>query len=204
MTSAKAILAPTLSLQRLHGQVWLIHAFGGGLVAVAAATAYLGYLSPQAHEIDVRQHRMAQLEALMASREQIAEEHTRLEDRLGALKKQAATIARRIPLESPTQEFIERATQLAALHDVKMELCSASAPHSYPTHSQAEVTCRFSGSFASICRYLAAIDQLSQVSRVSRLEISSSQDSRSYPVQAVFQLYYRAELHDTEGKRGNP
>jgi Tfp pilus assembly protein PilO len=179
-----------------------IHLLGGGVLAAVAAAVYMGFFGPSLRDSADRQERMAELHSLMANNEQIAAEHQVLQRRLGELQKRAATVRKRLPLRSPAQDFIERATQLASAHDVKMEMCTASAPATGATHSQVEVACRLSGSYAGICRYLAAIDHLSQVSKVSHLEISSVQESDAYPAQVVFQLYYRTELHDTEMKRG--
>jgi hypothetical protein len=64
------------------------------------------------------------------------------------------------------------------------------------------VSCRFVGSYASICRCLAAVDQFPQLSKVSRLEIGSAANSLAYPAQVTFQLYYRPEPHDKQMKRG--
>jgi hypothetical protein len=82
-----------------------------------------------------------------------------------------------------------------------MEHCTAAAAQEMSTHSQVEVTCRVNGSFDSVCRYLAAADQFPQISKISTLAIESAAKSEGYPVQVVFQLYYRSELNDTEVKR---
>ncbi|MCC6492040.1 MAG: type 4a pilus biogenesis protein PilO [Pirellulales bacterium] len=189
------------TLQHLAARPWAIHALGGSLLAVLAATIYVGCFVPCGRDMARRAERMKQLEALLSSKEQIAEEHARLKKRLDSLRTATETTLQRMPLRSPSQEFIERAGELATLHDLKMEMCTASAPQSYRSHSQVEVTCRLSGGYARVCRFLAAIDQLSQISKVSRFEMSSGSDSDAYPTQIVFQLYYRSELHDTEKKQ---
>lgn len=181
---------------------WMIHLIGASVVTAVGASFYFGHFLPSARDQADRRERMAQLHALMANKEQIGEEHSQLKARLAELQKRSATIRKRMPSRSPAQDFIERATQLAGLCDLDMEMCTASAPQAASTHSQVEVTCRLRGRYASICRYLAAIDQTAQVSRISRLEVSSGNDSDAYPAQVVFQLYYRSELHDTEVKRG--
>ena len=107
-----------------------------------------------------------------------------------------------MPRRTATQEFLESATQLAAISGMEMELCSAAAPQVHKTHTRVEVTCNFTASYASTCQFLAAIDQLSQISKVSSLEVDTQRNSQAYPVHVTFQLYYRGQLHDTELKRG--
>jgi len=192
----------SIRLNEFRPQPWMIHAAAGAVVLAVAAGFYNWFLAPVAAEIDSRNERMTQLRLLMASNERIAAEHRQLTERLDSLKQAAASARKRMPRRTSTHEFIERATQLAGALGLQMELCTAAAPQERPTHLQVEVTCRIKGSYASVCRYLAAVDQLPQISRISTLEIDAAGNSGAYPVQVVFQLYYRRELNDTEVKRG--
>jgi Tfp pilus assembly protein PilO len=189
-------------LRRLRPQPWMIHAAGGAVIAAAGLAFYGWYLAPTSADMDQRLKRMEQLQALMASKEKIADEHRRLDQRLGELRKAAASTKKRMPRRTASQEFIRQATQLAETLDLKMELCTAAAAQTFPTHSQVEVTCRFNGSYDSTCQYLAAIDQFTQISKVSHLEVDTSVISGKYPVNVTFQLYYRGEDNDTQVKRG--
>ena len=180
----------------------MIHATGVSFIAAAGLTFYAWFLAPTSADMDQRLKRMEQLQALMASKEMIADEHRRLEQRLGELRKAAASTKKRMPRRTASQEFIRQATQLAESLDLKVELCTAAAPQTFPTHSQVEVTCRVNGSYDSTCQYLAAIDQFVQISKVSQLEIDTSVISGKYPVNVTFQLYYRGEDNDTQVKRG--
>lgn len=200
--NAPDLAMKTNPLSKLQPQTWMIHAAGASVLLAAAASAYAGFFAPMQRDKDQRTERMHQLQALMASSEQIALEHRRLGERLGALREAATDTGKRIPRRTSSQEFIEKASQIANSLGLQMELCTAAAPEEQPTHAQVEVTCRLNGSYASVCRYLAAIDQLSQISKVSLLKLDSSTNSRAYPVELTFQLYYRRELNDTEVKRG--
>jgi Tfp pilus assembly protein PilO len=182
----------------------MIHAAGGSILLAAALVFYLSFYAPAAADIQVRTRRMEQLEMLMGSSEKVASDHRELQSRLDALRHDAASTRKRMPRRTSTQSFIENVTQLAASNGLQVELCSAAAPEAYKTHSQVEVTCRLNGGYASICRFLADVDQLSQISKVSSLEIDHSKNSEAYPVHLTFQLYYRAELHDTELRRAAP
>jgi Tfp pilus assembly protein PilO len=141
---------------------------------------------------------------LMTSSERVSREHRELQERLKALESAVSQTRQRMPRRHSTQEFIENITQLAISNGMEVELCSAAAPETFKTHTRVEVTCRINGSYASVCRFLADVDQLTQISRVSSFSIESVEKSGVYPVQVVFQLYYRAELNDTELRRGTP
>jgi Tfp pilus assembly protein PilO len=189
-------------LRNLNAEPWMVDAVGAGMLVAAGLAFYLALYAPARADVASRRERMGQLRNLMANSDEIAAEHRRLTERLDQLQQAVANTRKRMPRRSATQEFIDRATQLAESLGLEMELCTAAAPQNLATHSQVEVTCRLNGSYVSVCRYLAAVDQLSQVSKVSLLEMGAGENSRSYPVHLVFQLYYRSDLHDTEVKRG--
>jgi Tfp pilus assembly protein PilO len=107
-----------------------------------------------------------------------------------------------MPAKIAPSEFIEQLTKTATSLGVTVVQCGAAAPEVRPDHSRVDVDCRVTGSYASICRCLAAVDQFPQISKVSRLEIDAGADSSAYPAQITFQLYYRNSAHDKEVKRG--
>jgi Tfp pilus assembly protein PilO len=188
-------------LQGLTPKPWMIHATAAALLLGVSFGVNAAYFAPTHLDIEQRIDRMLQLESLMANKERIASEHQRLSHRLADLEKSVAVVRKRMPRRSPSQEFIERISQLASFHGCRIEMCTASAPQSLPTHSQVEVTCRLKGDYAGVCRLLTGVDQLSQISRISSLELETADDSGGYPANIVFQLYYRSELNDTEVKR---
>jgi Tfp pilus assembly protein PilO len=192
-----------IALDRVKPQPWMVHACGAAAAGVLGLAFYGWFFAPTGAEIDERTQRMEQLQAQMANKEQIAEDHARLESRLAVLQSAATATEKRMPRHVSSQEFIDRATRLAQSLELKVEMCTAAAPQTHPTHTQVEVTCRMLGSYASVCRFLAGIDQSSQISKVSHLEIDTAADSGEYPVNVTFQLYYHGEVNDTEQKRGN-
>jgi hypothetical protein len=75
-------------------------------------------------------------------------------------------------------------------------------PQHHATHSTVDVTYQLIGSYASTCRYLAAIDQVAQLTRVARLDVERGADSLGYPLQVTFQLYYRTDPNDKDEQQG--
>src|SRR5262249_23926690 len=108
----------------------------------------------------------------------------------------------RMPVEPSGSEFVEQATKLAVDLGLEVEQFQAGLPQYHDNNATIEVTCRVVGSYASICRYLAAVDQLPQLSAVWRLELGRTPDPRAYPLQVTFQLYYQLDPHDKDQQGG--
>ena len=177
---------------------WAVHAAGCAALATAALSYYHGLFLPLTQDAADRVARSEQLQLLVADSEQIVRDHRALESRLTHLRTAAATTRGRMPPLEPGIDLIHQASQIAKSAGLNVVHCTAGTPQSKPSHSTVEVICRMTGSYLSICRYLAALDQLSQVATVSRLDVQSGADSWSYPVEVTFRLYYRGDLHDTE------
>ncbi len=184
-------------------RTWAIHACGAGLVLATVVAFYQGLYAPWRRDVEDRGQRINQLHKLLATGDAVRDEHRNLSDRLAELHEAVAHTQRRMPSAIEPSDFIEQLTAAAASLGIKIQQCGAGAPEIRPDHAQVDVTCRLTGSYASICRCLAAVDQFPQISKVSRLQIDSAPDSLAYPAQITFQLYYRVDSHDKEVKRGS-
>ena len=141
--------------------------------------------------IDDRTERIAQIRQLSTNGDQVAADHRLLTERLDALQQAVAQARRRMPAEVSADEFVARATGLAEGFGLEVRETQTGMPQHHPTHSTVDVSYQLSGSYASICRYLAAIDQLPQLSKVALLDVERSPNSSAYPLQVTFQLYYQ-------------
>jgi Tfp pilus assembly protein PilO len=193
---------PANPLLKLRPNTAMIHAAGGSTVVAAVLLFYFAFYAPTAADAEQRTTRMEQVRLLMGTSEKVAREYRELHQRVTELRQAAGSTRQRMPRRTNTQEFIENITQLAVANEMQVELCSPAAPQTFPTHTQIEIACSFRGSYAGVCRLLADVDHLAQISKVSRLEVASQANSDQYPVHLTFQLYYRGEVHDTEVKRG--
>jgi Tfp pilus assembly protein PilO len=183
-------------------KTWSVHACGAGIVLMVVVGFHQGIHAPWQRDREAREARIVQLHKLIATGDAVIEQHRQLSERLAVLRKSTGEVQRRMPPKVAPSLFIEKLSQTAAELGVDVQQCSAAAPEVFPDHSRVDVNCRFSGSYASICRCLAAVDQFPQLSKVSQLEISSGANSSAYPAQVTFQLYYRHERHDKEVKQG--
>jgi Tfp pilus assembly protein PilO len=181
---------------------WAVHT-AGALALLASSLAYYHWLyAPLEQEAADRLHRIDQLERLVDDSQEIARNHRELEQGLERLRTAAVQTRKRMPALEPGIDLIHQASQIAKNAGLQVVHCTAGIPQTKKTHATVEIICRMTGSYLSICRYLAALDQLPQVATVSRLDVQTGGDSWAYPVEVTFRLYYSGETHDTE--QGEP
>jgi Tfp pilus assembly protein PilO len=178
------------------------HAIGAAVAIVVALLTYRGVVVPLMSEADEHELHANRVRLLVARSEQVAAEHRQLRERQAKLTSAAKQTRDRMPTDVAAGDFVERSTALASQLDIEVEQCQSGAAELHDDHATIDVSCTLRGSFASICRYLAAIDQLPQASRVRRLQMAQSPESEGYPVQVTFQLYYQIDPHDKDQQRG--
>jgi Tfp pilus assembly protein PilO len=178
------------------------HGVGAAITLALAALLYRGVYAPMHEEIGERTMRIARVSKLHAQGDAIALEHQNVKSRLAVLTNAAAQTRARMPREHSAGEFVEQATRLAAELGLEVEQCQTGPPQKHEQHATIEVSCRLAGSYASICRFFAAIDQLPQIAKVWRLDLNGATASSGYPVQVTFQLYYQVDPHDKDFQGG--
>lgn len=178
------------------------HGCGAAATLVAAALLYRGVYAPMERDIEEISLRVARVAQLHARGDAIAQEHRDVKSRLAVLTDAAAETRARMPRELSAGEFVEQATRLAAELGLEIQQCQTGPPQTFEHHATIEVSCRMLGSYASVCRLLAAIDQLPQLSKVWRLEMTGAPTAAGLPVQVTFQLYYQVDPHDKDSQGG--
>ncbi len=175
----------------------------GGAAALGAAVAFYQFVYAPLHR-DVAEHAqsIARVQLLTDSADGVARTHREVVARLEHLTRAAAAVRERMPLGTSASDFVEQAGKLAAALDLEVRQCQSEAPRHHAGYSTIDVSCELVGDYASICRYLTAIDQLPQISQVQRLDITRGSDSGGYPVEVTFQLYYQVDPNDKDSQRG--
>ena len=177
----------------------------GAVGALVLALMFYQFLyAPWGRELDERRGRMEQLHHLVATADEVAQQHQSLQDRLSSLREAAKQIRRRMPPLTSGNDFAEAASELARSLGLEVVQFTPGVPQITPTHSTVDVACRLNGSFASVCQFLSAIYQLPQIAAVSKFDLETATNSEAYPLQLTFQLYYQPDLHDTKRKRDAP
>jgi len=190
------------STYRSASRAWAIHLAGATAALLVAVAFYQGVYTPWRGDISRCGLRTAELHRLLATGDEVTAELDSLSARLAELREAATRTRRRMPTQVETSRFVEQLTTAATSLGLRIVQCGAGAEERRDDYSKVEVNCKLAGSYASICRLLAAVDQFPQISKVSRLEIEAAPDSLAYPAQITFQLYYRRDSHDKEVKQG--
>jgi Tfp pilus assembly protein PilO len=175
-----------------------IHACGAAVTFALALGLFRGVYLPLRRDTEDRSVRIERAGALAAHGDAVARTHREMRTRLAELTAVAERTRERMPTEHSAGEFVEQITRLAGELDLEIEQCQTGPPLQRDDHATIEVSCRLIGSFASMCRYLAAVDQLPQFATVWRLEVTRTPDPVGYPVQVTFQLYYQIDPHDKD------
>jgi Tfp pilus assembly protein PilO len=179
-----------------------VHVGGAALMAVVAAVFYQGFYAPLRDEVTERRQRLDEVRDLASHRPEIAAQHNRTTKRLEQLTSAARATRGRMPSTIAASDFVDKITQLAGEHDLDIDQAATNPPQFHQRHATIDVSCQVTGSYASICNYLAAVDQLPQISRVWSFDLERKPQSDVYPSQVIFQLYYQLIPNDKDYRRG--
>ena len=179
---------------------WAMHAAGGTVVLLVAWGFHALLAKPLQQQRLGDRDRIGQLQQLLAKSPGIQQQHALLRRELQELEDSIASMEGRLPAELGDSQFeseLRNAAQAAGLLGLG---CQLHAPESMPTHQQAEVSFQGNGSFESICRFLARIDQLARVTKIAKLNVRSDPQTGLNSIHGSFVLYYGVTTHDTEKK----
>ena len=182
-------------------RTWLVHVVGAAIVLGAGGAIYHGVYAGMERDIVSLKERIERTRELAANSAQAEAANRQLRERLGELRQAVDRTRRRLPARVGPASFVEQATRLAEDHGLEVKSTQTGVPQHYESHSTVDVSYSLSGSYASIVRCLAGIDQLSQLSRVTSLKWDRAGDPASYPVHVTFQLYYRTDPNDKDEQR---
>jgi Tfp pilus assembly protein PilO len=189
------------SSHTLAPRPWIVHVAGAVVGLGILAGFYKGFYAPARQDIADRTARIELVRQLSTCGDKVAADHRQLTERLDALHQEVARTRRRIPSKVAPADFVAQASRLAEDFGLEVRQSQTAVPQHHATHSTVDVTYQLIGSYASTCRYLAAIDQVAHLTRVTRLDVQRGSDSLGYPLQVTFQLYYRTDPNDKDEQR---
>jgi Tfp pilus assembly protein PilO len=183
-------------------QKWMVHAAGAAATLAFSALFVWGFYVPMRREAAELRQESERIRLLSTAGEKIAADHRRLTTRLVTLHEAVRRTRRRMPDKVAPATFVDQASRLARDFGLEVSQTQTGVPQHYATHSQVEVSYVLTGSFASVGRYFAAIDQTTPLTRVAQLDVNRSANSMGYPCQVTFQLYYQTDSNDKDEQRG--
>ena len=179
---------PDTRLSRLgHG----LHVAGLGIAAALFAAVYvpaIGALHSEqariATEIDVASR-------LLASAEKLREEHRALREQQAASLVRTSQLLGRIPDAPQESEFLAHIARLAREAPLSIGRFRPTATRTYDRYSEVEVELSVAGRWDGLCQFLAGLETLPRLCRLSRFSVASESSADGvYPVDFTFVIYF--------------
>jgi len=181
---------------------WALHAAGVGTVVLVLGAYY--YFVYQRLEVrgqsDIQ--RIDHLSALLSESVAIQRRNRDLQKELHTLETSINEIRERLPHELRQTEFAGELNRLAnevGLHVLQLQW---GATEVTPSHTQAQVQLECDGSYASVCRFLDEVSQLTRIADISHLQLEADPESQNRPFQVTFVLYYGVNSNDSNKNQG--
>jgi Tfp pilus assembly protein PilO len=181
---------------------WALHAAGAAIVVlVVGAYYFIPYQRLEARgQSDLQ--RIDQLTTLISESAEVQRQNLDLRQELNALEASVAAIRERLPHEMRREEFtdeLNRVAQEVGLHVLELRWGASEVT---PSYTQAEVQLECDGSYASVCRFLDEVSQLTRITDIAQLQLEADTESRNHPFQVTFVLYYGVDSHDSDNNKG--
>ena len=170
----------------------IIHAVGLATMLATAYVAWLLVLGPIEQRRMDCDNRFGELEPLLASSSEVEQHHRDLTEQRDEIEQRASAFRERIPDQPHEAEFLGQIAQLADRVGLQIRDYRPGTSSTCDSYSQMEVVLAGEGTYASICRFLDELGQLSRLTTVARLEITTQKGSDIYPVTMTLVIYFGA------------
>lgn len=169
----------------------VIHSLGA--VLCACLIGIVGYFiaRPLAESRKTSTNEAIRLERLVHTNRQMYAELDALRQEFSIAEERANAIRRRIPTNREEAEMLENLSQLAKETRVTIKDYRRGEMTQNERFARMQVQLQCLGSFASICEFLSAINDLQRLTTIDSLQITTAEDPNRYPVNLTIALYQR-------------
>ena len=181
---------------------WALHAVGGLLIMLVVGASYVFGFNQFASQHESHAARTEQLNTLLQTAAEVHKQHQLQQEEFDQLNELATTMRSRLPSSPEKKPFETKLKELAKQVDLDLQKIKWSSAISEETYFSIEATVSGSGSYASICKFLNEVSQLTRITKVSKLHIETRQVPASYPFNVTFTLVYGVQSHDTQERGG--
>ena len=179
---------------------WVLNVLGGAIVLLVVGASYFFGFAEFSNQQQAQQIRIQQLNDLLLTAPSVHQTHLVHHEELDQITQLTNYMHSRLPSSLQRKPFEDAVSKIASKVGFFRKSMSWSSPKVSPSHSSVKVTISGHGSYASICKFLFKTSQLTRITKVSRLALTSAQDSQQYPTEITFVLVYGVDSHDTEEK----
>ena len=181
---------------------WASHLVGATLLALFVWGSVKLVFEPLRIEREQLEVRAEQLQTMFQKSSGVERQRRQLQQELQDLQRTILKTQGRLsePLsDQQHDQLLREAAAEAGLEELSLDF---RPPEKTATHGQGVVEFAGSGSYASICQFLAAAAQLPRVTKVAELHITSDLESPRNRLHGRFIWYFEVESNDKEENRG--
>ncbi len=181
---------------------WALHAAGVATLALVVCAYYFFVYQRLEIRRQSDSQRIDQLTTLLGESALVQRENRDLQQELNSLEASIAAIRERLPHKLRREEFtgdLYRIAQEVGLHVLEFRW---GATEVTPSYTQAKVQLECDGSFASICRFLDELSQLTRITDIAQLQLKTDTESPNRPFQVTLVLHYGIDSHDSDKNKG--
>lgn len=181
---------------------WALHAAGVATLVLVVGAYYFFVVQRLEIRRQCDSQRIDQLTTLLGESAVVQCKSRDLQQELNTLEASLAAIRERLPHKLRREEFtgeLNRVAQEVGLHVLKLRW---GATEVTPSYTQAEVQLECDGSYASVCRFLDEVSQLTRITDIAQLQLEADTESRNHSFQVTFVLYYGVDSHDSDKNKG--
>ena len=180
------------STQAIHPKLFvaLAHLGGAATVALAFGAFYMLGFRPLQVRQEADELRSIQLMGLLDNAIEIRREHVQLNRELAELTERVNRARSSAPATSGEGEFLSEVSQIATQEGLTIDDYRRGKVRHLLSHSELEITFKGHGSHADICRFLQRMEATPRAKQIRRIEVESADDSRDYPVEIAFTLFF--------------
>ena len=181
--------------KRLASLGWWLHAGGLLLTAAIFAIALIAYQSFD-RDRDRLDRQISAMSRFLNTGDEIHFDHRDLNQRLSVMEGRLTDLMTRIPAARNESDFLAQLTELAHQYKLKIQNYRPGVVFEKEKYSEMEIKLSAEGSYQSCCRFLAGLESLPRLCRITHLNISAPDDAEIYPIEMTLRIYF-APLQQT-------
>jgi Tfp pilus assembly protein PilO len=181
--------------------------YTGLLVLVACVTCSYSLLhAPIIHDTEKTIEKIEELSLSVENAAAIHEQHQKISERLATVKNQIATMKQRVPSEADSGKFLEEVSRIASEEKLTIKNFEPGKAMEKNGYAELEVSLSARGTYTSICTFLDRLSNMTRLSKLQNLTLTSAGSATEYPMSATLIIYFGLRAKDAkrppEVKRG--
>jgi len=180
---------------------YLMHAVAAGVsLSLAFVVIDLGVLQARERQRSV-DSQIESTRQLLGQADDVQARRVELQGLLEQTEKQFAAAATRIPETAQENDFLAQISRLAKNTDLTIQEFRPGEITDRKTHRELEISLSAVGPYPSLCEFLAGLEQLPRLCRVTSLTIdrSTAATADRYPVRMSVVVYFQPLTLETGG-----